>query len=221
MEGEHNDVLQSLLCATHKDGTKITMDEVKAESFVLMVAATDTVSAFMTPMIIYALHNQAVYRKLMAEITEFEATGKLSPGVATYQELQDMPYFQACVKETLRHSPSAPIILPRMVSEGGEELHGMYAPAGTEVAANPWVTNRHPEVYGNDAMEWRPERWLDCDDEHSKMMERFMFTFGYGQRSCLGKNMAKMETQKICMQVRLNFPLRVISATSGFSYEYS
>lgn len=207
MEGVHNDVLQSLLCATHKDGTKITMDEVKAESFVLMVAATDTVSAFMNPMIIFVLLNQEVYRKLMAEITEFETTGKLSPGVPTYQELQDMPYFQACVKETLRHSPSAPTILPRIVSEGGEELNGMYAPAGAEVAANAWVTNRHPEVYGEDSMEWRPERWLDCDEQHSKMMERFLHTFGYGQRSCLGKHMAKMETQKLCMQVRMNFLL--------------
>lgn len=207
MEGEHKDVLQSLLCATHKDGTKITMDEVKAESFVLMVAATDTVSAFMNPMIIFVLLNQEVYSKLMAEITEFETTGKLSPGVPTYQELQDMPYFQACVKETLRHSPSAPTILPRIVSEGGEELHGMYAPAGAEVAANAWVTNRHPEVYGEDSMEWRPERWLDCDEKHSKMMERFLHTFGYGQRSCLGKHMAKMETQKLCMQVRPNLLL--------------
>lgn len=168
----------------------------------MMVAATDSASGFMTPMIAFPLQKPEVYRKLMAEITEFEAAGKLSSPVATYHEIQALPYFQACVKETLRHSPSTPMILPRIVSEGGEELYGLYAPAGTEVAANPWVTNRQPEIYGEDANDWRPERWLDCDEEHAKLMERFLFSFGYGQRRCLGKNVAKMETQKICMEVR-------------------
>ena len=136
----------------------------------------------------------------MLEITDYENAGKLSQPVSLYDETNGMPYFKACVNETIRLFPSTPIILPRLVCKGGLTIGKEYLPEGTEIGANPWLTNRSQEIFGDDASTFRPERWLESDAK-SKEMEKYNFTFGYGARACIGKNLAQFEAQKLCLQV--------------------
>ena len=113
-----------------------------------------------------------------------------------------MPYFMACVHETLRVSPSTPVTLPRVVSDGGLVLNHSFIPPGTEVGANPYVINRDHTVFGTDADEFKPGRWLE-DPERAKNMHKWMFTWGWGPRDCVGRPLARMLAQKLLLQVRL------------------
>lgn len=56
---------------------------------------------------------------------------------------------------------SAPNIFPQYVSEPGLDLYRKWAPAGTEISCNPYLVHRGPSVYGEDAEEFKPERWMD------------------------------------------------------------
>ena len=165
-----------------------------------MVAASDTTSAFICPFVNNICQNCSVYSKLMEEIEDFEKTGRLSSPVAKFDETNQMPYFMACVKETLRFSPSTPMIMPRYISEGGLMVNGHWIPEMTEMGANPYVIHRDTIIFGEDADVFRPERWLG-NDQHAKEMDKYMMAFGYGTRTCLGKNIAQLETQKLCLQV--------------------
>jgi len=169
-----------------------------------MVAASDTTSAFICPFVNYVTQNPHVSSKLVEEISDFERKGLLSDPVVKYDETNRMPYFMACVKETLRYSPSTPMIMPRYVSKGGTTLNGTFVPEKTEIGANPYVVHRDTTIYGADAHIFRPERWLE-NDEKSKTMDKYLMSFGYGTRVCLGKNIAQLETQKLCCQVRRSF----------------
>ena len=64
---------------------------------------------------------------------------------------------------------------------------------------NSWVAHRDNTVYGADADEYRPERWLeaDADVEHAKAMEQSFIPFGYGARTCIGKNISLLEMNKL------------------------
>lgn len=42
----------------------------------------------------------------------------------------------------------------------------------TIVAINPWVEHRNPAVFGNDADEFRPDRWLTEDADKLAIMNR-------------------------------------------------
>lgn len=51
---------------------------------------------------------------------------------------------------------------------------------------SPFVYQR-TDVYGSDAEVFRPERWIEANDEERKTMEKNLLTFGSGNRVCIGK----------------------------------
>lgn len=106
------------------------------------------------------------------------------------------------MKEVLRLDPSGPSLFPRVAPKGGLNLNGLYIPEGTAVSAVSWVINRNKEVYGEDAEEFRPERWMKSE-ERARELDNYSFTFGYGARVCLGKNLGLMELNKAVVQVRI------------------
>lgn len=192
----------SLLNVPPVDGSdSVPIEAIKAECLSFMIAASDTTAGLVSPLIGSIVGRPETYRKLAAEITEFEKAGQLSNPVASYDETNEMPFFKACVMETIRLLPPTPIILPRVVPEGGIFLGQTFLPEGTEIGTNPWIINRNQEVFGVDADEFRPKRWLE-GDEKRKEMERTVLTFGFGARACVGKNLAMFEAQKLCLQVR-------------------
>ena len=49
-------------------------------------------------------------------------------------------------------------------------------------------------MFGRDAGEWRPDRWLGAGEEKGKEMRRWMWQFGGGGRGCLGQHFATLRT---------------------------
>ncbi|KAL8919726.1 MAG: hypothetical protein Q9172_004839 [Xanthocarpia lactea] len=196
---QSGDFLDNILASKNADGSPITVEEVKTECFVLMVAASDTTAAFFCGFVRYVAETPGVWDKLVAEIDDFDSRGLLNHPVPLFEQVKQLPYFKACHLEVTRYYPSTPMIIPRYVSTGGMDLYGLHAPAGTEIGANPYVIQRDKGVFGEDAHVFRPERWLEGEDR-ALFMEKHILTWGYGTRVCLGKNIALMETYKLMCQ---------------------
>jgi cytochrome P450 len=54
---------------------------------------------------------------------------------------------------------------------------------------NAMVTQFDETVFGKDAQEFRPERWLESE-ERFRVMEKAMLVFGAGTRTCIGKHVS-------------------------------
>jgi cytochrome P450 len=130
------------------------------------------------------MRNPSAYAKLTTEIDEADASGFLSP-VVQYHEAVGLAYLNACCKEGMRLHPSVGMTLPRHVPKGGCNIAGQWFPEGTRVGVNAAVVQRDKTIFGQDANDFVPERWLSKD---AARMERYMLHFGGGSRTCIGKN---------------------------------
>ncbi|KAE8165445.1 cytochrome P450 [Aspergillus tamarii] len=189
------DLLQTFIDARTEDGKPLDMEYLKAEVLLVLLAGADTTGTVFQSLVNHLLVNKEVYERMMEEIDTASRKGLIPESIPQYDAIQEhLPYYVACVRETLRLNPPAPNIFPRYVSEPGVELFGKFAPAGTEVTGNPWIMHRDTALFGEDAEEFRPERWLDA--EKAKLYNKYLFTFGYGTRVCLGRDIAMEELFK-------------------------
>jgi len=117
--------------------------------------------------------------------------------------------FLDCVlKESLRLSPPFPSVFPRYIRSGAENLIPNLPtslPTGTMVGCNVYVHGRSKEIWGDDANEWNPERWMHDSDDGNGKAERKMTgeyaVFGRGSRVCKGKDIAWILLSKAVAEV--------------------
>lgn len=195
-----------------------THEDVKAEYITFSAATLDGVAAFISPFVDNMMTHPATRMRLVAEIRAADAQGELSHPVVRFDETCKLPFFMACVKETLRRDTPAQTILPRIISPGGVSIHGHYLPAGTEVGASPFIIHRDVGIFGANPEEFRPDRWL----EHPRInerMEKFGMWWGYGDRECTGKYYAQIEMQKLVLEIFRNFDVELVDPGKRFHHE--
>jgi cytochrome P450 len=127
----------------------------------------------------HVLDSAPVYQAILREVEHAVKTGTIpAEGNLSWNEAQNLPYFQACLKEAMRVRPAVGLNITRLVPPEGAELDGQFVPGGTSVACNGWVLHRDKDVFGQDADDFRPERWLE-DEERARRMERYMFQVSF------------------------------------------
>jgi cytochrome P450 len=111
----------------------------------------------------------------------------------TFADYPHLPYIRAMVKELLRWRPITPITTPHRLTED-DWYEGMFIPKGTICLANAWQMNRDPEMFGEDAEDFDPARYLDASGDIAPGMSELKkdghFTYGFGSRICVGRYMA-------------------------------
>ena len=149
----------------------------------------------------HVLKNPRIFKLL-----ESEARATFAPfEPASHAKARALPYLEAVVKETLRYHPAVSMIMERIVPEGGLALpDGRVVPGGQMVGMNPYIVGRNRDVFGGDADEFNPDRWLrregEGEEEHKERMQRWgqsLLAFGGGYRICLGRNLSMMEVYKV------------------------
>lgn len=63
------------------------------------------------------------------------------------------------------------------------------------------ASHLNKDVYGTDAREFRPKRWVEVSEEHVKSMERGGLWFGSGKHVCLGQHVARMGITKLVVSI--------------------
>jgi cytochrome P450 len=168
-------------------------------------AGSDTTAIALSSIVFHLMKFPNTYFKLREEILRAETENKISSPI-TFKESTELPYLQAVIKEALRIHPSVGLGLQRVVPPGGRTIAGRYVPAGSTVGVNAWVAHRNKDVFGEDANEWRPERWLEIEkDGRGAEVEKYFLAFGMGSRTCIGKNISLLEMGKLIPELVKRF----------------
>eukprot|EP00438_Fugacium_kawagutii_P022157 Skav235755 [mRNA] locus=scaffold803:182727:196874:+ [translate_table: standard] len=165
----------------------------------------------------------------------YQEVESVSGGKAlTYDQLSQLSYTDAVLREALRLHPSVPLD-SKFVNESVTLPDGTFAPKGSMVVYNSYAMGRSQAIWGEDAAEFRPERskgrgtamtpvstfqWQIMDPYENPV-------FHAGPRECLGKRLALVEMKTVMAELirsakfRLAVPpaevLPDTSATLGMS----
>jgi len=220
--GQGKDLLSIMMRENMKADTqdKLPEEEIIAQMSTFTFAAMDTTSSAMSRILhLLALH-PAVQDKLRQEI--IEARKERQGENLSYDELVALPYLDAVCRETLRlYAPVATLMrkaredtvlpLSRPVrGVDGKDVTEVFIPRGSRVWLSLLNANRSSELWGPDAMEWKPERWLSPLPESimdSKIpgIYSHLMTFSGGTRSCIGFKFSQLEMKVVIAMLAENF----------------
>lgn len=103
--------------------------------------------------------------------------------------LLKLSYLQACIKETLRLHPPAPLLLPHRASETCQVMN-YRIPKDAQVLVNVWAIGRDPSIW-DEPLKFKPERFLNSAAmDFNKGNDFELLPFGAGRRICPGLSMA-------------------------------
>jgi cytochrome P450 len=129
--------------------------------------------------------NPLIQRKAQEEIDHVVGQSR----TPTFTDMERLPYIRAIVKEILRLQPALPLGIPHASFED-DWYEGYFIPKGTICFSNVWSINRSTDSYGLDALEFRPERFLNSDGTLKNDIEDGHSSFGFGRRVCVGRHIA-------------------------------
>ncbi|KAK4443455.1 cytochrome P450 monooxygenase [Podospora aff. communis PSN243] len=182
----------------------LSQEDAESEILLQLIASSDTTSTAIRAILLLIITTPRVYAPLLSEIAA--ATSSLRDDeVISNERAQKMTYLQAVIKEGMRWHPPVAGMISKKVPAAGDEWKGVTLPPGIE-------------FWGEDAGEFRPERWLGVDAARLKAMEATLdLTFGSGRLQCLGKNVAALELNKVFVELLRRFELSVVDPTNPWS----
>lgn len=189
---ERKDLLTRLMEGKDEKGEPLCREELTAEALTQLIAGSDTTSNSSCALMNYLVRNPRVLRKLQAEI---DSAIPENVDVPTYDMVRDLQYLGWVIDEALRHHCTSGIGLPRQIppESPGITLHGHYFPPGTVLSVPTYTIHHSTEIWGDDAEEYRPERWENV----TTRQKNAFIPFSHGPRSCVGRNVAEMEMKLI------------------------
>lgn len=182
-KNEVNDLLQMLLETRYEDtgeGMSITqlIDEIK----ILFIAGHETTANALTFTLHLLGNDPVVQQKVLDEILKIKSeTDDL------VEQLQNMPYTNAVLNESMRLFPPAWITDRQNVED--DNLGQFNIKKGTLIGVSFYELHRNPKYWENPE-EFNPERFLGEQRKHSM---QYFYPFGAGPRMCIGAGFAIYE----------------------------
>ncbi|KAF7367847.1 Fatty acid hydroxylase [Mycena sanguinolenta] len=208
---DKKDLLNTMLHSTDaQTGTKMSADSISRNLITFLIAGHETSSGMLTFAVYHLLRTPSALRKVREEIDRV-----IGDRPANADDLSNLPYLTAVMRETLRLTPTAGkrgVTPLQDTTLGGGKY---FVKAGTTILVHVWNMHRDPLVWGPDAKEFRPERHLDGKFE--SLPPNAWQPFGFGLRGCIGRAFAWQEVILVLATVFQKFDLTM--ADPGYSLE--
>ncbi|KAK1236892.1 hypothetical protein MKX08_007840, partial [Trichoderma sp. CBMAI-0020] len=205
---ENGQDLMEQLLAIHAKKPKFGLDYARGMAGSSVAAGHDTTGSSLVSILCRICTNPDLQRRV-----EQECRGERMP-----LAFEDKPstITSACVREAMRLQHVTNISLSRVAPRNGLHLHGYFFPEGTVLGVNPTSFARNKDLFGPDAGEFKPERWLSGDEDHLRTLERYNLLFGGQSRSCPGQNLARLIIGWVVPRLFRDFDIEVKAPEGAF-----
>ncbi|KAL8900648.1 MAG: hypothetical protein Q9207_005594 [Kuettlingeria erythrocarpa] len=181
---------------------KATQDPVRIRSELLnmLIAGRDTTASLLGNVFFVLARRPDVWRKLKKDVEE------LNGARPSFEQIKSMKYLRNVLNETLRLYPVVPFNNRMAVADtvlplgGGQDGKSpLFIPAGTTVGWHLYTIQRRRDLYGDDADEFKPERWETLRPNWEYL------PFNGGPRICLGQQFALTEASYTTIRLMQEF----------------
>ncbi|KAI5116489.1 hypothetical protein M0805_000623 [Coniferiporia weirii] len=207
--GKGKDIMSILLKANAE--ADLPEDELLGHMNTFIIAGSDTTTAAVSRI----LHLLATHPDVQTKLREEVTAARKEYGDLDYDTLQALPYLDAICRETMRAYPPAslvervavkdsilPLKWPIKSADGKTEIKEILVPKNTGIIVSILGANLSTRIWGDDAEEWKPDRWLkplpeSVADAHLPGVYSQMMTFIGGGRACIGFKFSEMEMKMV------------------------
>ncbi|XP_053492918.1 1,25-dihydroxyvitamin D(3) 24-hydroxylase, mitochondrial [Ictalurus furcatus] len=171
----------------------LTKKELYAAITELQIGGVETTANSALWAIFNLSRNPHAQDKLLKEIREVVPPGQ----VPSAEHIKNMPYLKACLRESMRLSPSIPFTSRTL---DRDTVLGEYSlPKGTVLMINSQALGSNEEYFDN-WKQFMPERWI----ENKTSINPFAHVpFGIGKRMCIGRRLAELQIHlSLCWLIR-------------------
>ncbi|GMF19878.1 unnamed protein product [Phytophthora lilii] len=201
------------------DHTEMSPTMLRDMSMVFIFAGRDSTSLTMTWFIIEMnRHPEAlatVRRELADKLARLGLDDSETPSM---EDIDELVYLEAVIRECIRLHPVAPA-MQRIAAQDTTLYNGTFIKAGTRIILPHYAMGHLETVWGPDAEEFKPERWIDQDTGKLMHVSPFKFTaFLAGPRMCLGMRFALAEMKITLATILSKFGVQTVKNPLDFTY---
>ncbi|OMO80509.1 Cytochrome P450 [Corchorus olitorius] len=217
------DMLSRFLVESEKNPE--TMNDKYLRDIILnfIFAGKDTTANTLSWFFYMLCKNPLIQEKVAQEVIEITCSlGNLDSNVddfvatITDATLEQMHYLHAAISETLRLYPAVPI--DGRCAEVDDILpDGHKLKKGDAVYYLAYAMGRMQNIWGEDAENFRPERWLNNGVFQPESPFKFI-AFHAGPRTCIGKDFAYRQMKIVSISILRFFRLKLADDTKLASY---
>ncbi|KAF7291171.1 hypothetical protein MIND_01260400 [Mycena indigotica] len=201
MEDDEMTLLDDLVKST--SDAKILKDEILN----ILLAGRDTTMSGLTSTIYFLARHPNVLSRLRGEILDC-----IGPTNApTYDDIKKMKYLRAVLNETMRIYPPVPFNVRETVNatvwpSPDPAQRPIYIPGRTPISYSVMLMHRRKDLWGEDAEEFDPDRFIDERLQKYLVSNPFQFLpFNAGPRICLGQQFAYNEMSFVLVRLLQHF----------------
>jgi len=211
---------KNVLTLLMQDNANADARELQDTAVNFFIAGRDTTSFSLSWLIVMMNRHPRVLHKIREEIRFVLPdllTGKLD--VPTLEDTHKLMYLDAAMKESVRLQS---VSTYRCATRDTTLSDGAFIKKGTVVVVSKYAAARRKNVWGEDAAEYRPERWFDeATGEPKKITPPQFITFSTGPRKCIGMRLAMLEMKTVMAVLFSRFDIETVEDPFKITYDFS
>ncbi|BFG21790.1 hypothetical protein CerSpe_080640 [Prunus speciosa] len=219
---DKEDILSRFLLESEKDPEEMNDNYLRDIILNFMIAGKDTSANTLSWFFYLLSKNPLIQEKVVQEVRDVVGNqigkAKIDEFVANITDatLEQMHYLHAALTETLRLYPAVPI--DGRCAEVDDILpDGFRVRKGDGVNYMTYAMGRMPYIWGKDADDFRPERWLNNGIFQPESPFKFV-AFHAGPRICLGKDFAYRQMKIVAIALLCFFRFKLADETKSVTY---
>ena len=200
-------LIEAMIVARDNPASGLSDADVAGNVLTMLLAGEDTTANTLAWLVYLLSRNPAALARARDEVRTVLGVERLP---RRYEDLPRLEYLEACVHETMRLKPVAPLIIVQAVRP--TVLAGIAVPEKQLVMCLMRPAPTDDRHFANAAL-FDPARWLER--ERAAAGKRVSMPFGAGPRLCPGRYLAMLEMKMVAAMLLAGFDIEEVETPDG------